>query len=440
MGIISDYRLLNKNRYKLDQTSIEALQLKSLKSIYAKAIKDSPFYQALYHGYSFETLDDFFKLPVINKDIMMANFSKLNTVGLKKDEVMAYAIEKELNKDYLGYYQDQYVVGLSSGTSGNKGLYITPKSMTKRLPGVFLARGGISLKDLPLKIMFCLRVFSQGFNDINAPFLKLKYTSTMTPIDQFIKDLNTQKTNLLMAPPSFIRQLLPYIDQIHVKLKKMITYAEVLNDADKKQFEHHFKTKVIEICQASEGQIASACKEGYLHINEDMVFIELYDENNNLIKEKDIVGHKMILTNLVNEVQPLIRYEMNDMIVIDDKCPCGSHFRRIKRIIGRCDDNLVFYDQHQHKRIVYSDLFSRWIITTSDEIREFQVRQNEVGKLHIVIDSTESFDVNLVKNRLENELHALALYGEFTFEICKLELPKHLNKFKRFISTINEKI
>lgn len=439
MGIITDYRLLNKNRYKLSKQAIEALQLKALKAIYHKAISDSPFYQKLYKGYPFETLDDFYKLPTINKSIMMENFSDLNTVGLNKEAVMAYAVEKELNKDYLGYYQDEFVIGLSSGTSGNKGLYITPKSLTKRLPGVFLARGGISLKDLPLRIMFCLRVFSQGFSDINAPFLKLKYTSTMTPIEKFIQDLNQVNTNLLMAPPSFIRQLLPYKNQIKVKLKKIITYAEVLNDADKAQFELYFKTKVIEIYQASEGQIASACKAGHLHINEDLVFVELYDENNKLITEPNVVGHKMILTNLVNDAQPLIRYEMNDMIVLDEPCSCGSHFRRIKRIIGRCDDNLYFYDQQHQKQVVYSDLFSRWIITTSDDIREFQVKQVEVGKLEITLDVQHTFETSLIKDRLDKELGAIGLVGTYTFKVEKLALPKHLNKFKRFISTIDEK-
>ena len=63
------------------------------------------------------------------------------------------------------------------------------------------------------------------------------YASTMVDEKDFINDLNKNKTNLLMAPPSFIRQLLPYIDRIKVKLKKIITYAEVLSDADKAQFE-----------------------------------------------------------------------------------------------------------------------------------------------------------------------------------------------------------
>ena len=78
------------------------------------------------------------KLPisVIDKQIMMVNFSDLNTVCLDKDTLKEYSDEKESQKYYLGYYYDEYVIGLSSGTSGNKGLFITPKALSKRLPGV----------------------------------------------------------------------------------------------------------------------------------------------------------------------------------------------------------------------------------------------------------------------------------------------------------------
>jgi putative adenylate-forming enzyme len=438
MQAVRDYLYLTKNRKKLSRPKIEALQLKSLQKIVEYAKAHSPFYHELYGDKIIQSFEDFYQLPTINKQIMMDHFSTLNTCGLNKEAVMAYAVEKELNKDYLGYYQDEYVVGLSSGTSGNKGLYITPKSMTKRLPGVFLSRGGITLKDLPLRILFCLRVFSQGFDDINAPLLKLKYISTMTDVAEVIKSINQSKINLLMAPPSFIRQLLPKHAEITVKLKKIITYAEVLSSTDKAVFEQAFHTQVVEIYQASEGQIASACSHGHIHINEDLVFIELYDEAGVLINKPHVVGHKMVLTNLINFAQPLIRYEMNDMIVLDEPCPCGSHFRRIEKILGRSDDNIYFYDINQQPKIVFSDLFSRWIITTSDAIREFQVIQEDISTLDITLDLMGAFDVNHLKERIDHELRALGLHGSYTFHIGPLELPKHANKFKRFISHLKK--
>ncbi len=434
--LISDYLHLRRNQYKRSKEKIERIQFRSLKKMFDHAVVHSPFYKELYKDKAFNQMNDFYLLPTIDKTIMMENFSLLNTVGIDKDDVMAYAIEKELNKDYLGYYQQEYVVGLSSGTSGNKGLYITPKSLTKRLPGVFLARSGLSLKDLPMRILFCLRVFSQGFNDINAPFLKLNYTSTMIEPEKAIEMINNQKTNILMAPPSFIRTILHLSNQINVKLKKIITYAEVLTDSDKEQFNTAFKTDVIEIYQASEGQIASSCHLGKLHINEDLVFVELYDENNQLIEKPDVVGYEMIVTNLINRAQPLIRYRMNDMIVLDEPCSCGSSFRTIKKIIGRNDDLIYFIDKDGNKKVVFPDLIARWIITESDLIREFQVIQEEIGKISIHLDLLSDFDVEDLRIRLDKELKALHLFGTYEFIIGKIDLPKYTNKYKRFISKL----
>jgi putative adenylate-forming enzyme len=404
-------------------------------------MKHSPFYNDLYRNISFKTLEEFSTLPVINKQIMMDNFSTLNTCGIDKDDIMNYAVEKENNKDYYGYYKDQYVVGLSSGTSGNKGIYITPKALTKRLPGVFLARGGLRLKQLPYRILFLLRVFSQGFDDINSKVVSLKYLSTMEGPQTIIDTINTDKRNIIMAPPSLLRQLLPYSQLISVPLKQIVCYAEVLHEEDKRQFEQAFQTKVIEIYQASEGQMASACKEGHLHINEDMVYVELYDKKGNIVSEPDVVGTKMIITNLVNKAQPLIRYEMNDLVVLDTKCPCGSNFRRIKHVLGRHDDILHFIDTSGTPKVIYPDLFVRWIIVTSDDIREFQVIQHSTSSLEIRIDCTtsSSFLQHDLRQKIETEL---AQYNITKINITILEqpidLPQDKNKFKRFISKIDK--
>ena len=98
----------------------------------------------------------------------------------------------------------------------------------------------------------------------------------------------------------------------------------------------------------------------------------------------------------------------------------------------------IFMISNTKKQVVYSDLFSRWIITTSDDIREFQVKQVEVGKLEITLDVQHTFETSLIKDRLDKELGALGLVGTYTFNVEKLALPKHLNKFKRFISTVDE--
>jgi putative adenylate-forming enzyme len=389
---------------------------------------------------TFDTLEEYHQLPTINKQIMMDNFTTLNTCGLDKDDVVAYAVEKEMNKDYYGYYQDEYVVGLSSGTSGNKGIYITPKALTKRLPFVFLARSGLKLRHLPFRILFLLRVFSQGFDDINAPFVKLNYLSTMEDPAMIIDTINMKRINIIMAPPSLLRQLLPLADKVTVQIKQIVSYAEVLPKEEKQKLQDAFHTEVIELYQASEGQMASACKHGHLHINEDMVYVELYDRLGKLITEDNVVGQKMIITNLVNKAQPLIRYEMNDMVVLDSTCSCGSQFRRIKQVLGRHDDLLYFMTKSKKERIVYPDLFVRWIIVVSDKIREFQVVQYSFDRLELRLDIREDNE-NIIKalaSKLLQELKSLGIF-DVTIDIVvgPLSLPEDKNKFKRFISKLN---
>lgn len=437
MSGLFDYIKLVIHRKGDSLQDVQKYQLKQLQSLLEYSQKHSPFYKHTLKDVTLSSLEDMKKLPIINKSIMMEHFDDVNTVGLRKDDVMQYAVEKELKQDYLGYYLNEYVIGLSSGTSGNKGIYITPKSLTQKLPYVFLARSGIPLKYLPFKILFMLRVFSQGFNDINSPIISLKYLSTMTPTTEVIEHINKLKINILMAPPSLCRYLLPHAHWIKKPLKMIVTYAEVLEKEEKERLQDIFECKVIEIYQASEGQFASACPMGNLHINEDLVYVELLDENYQDITKPHEVAKHMIATNLVNLAQPLIRYEMNDLIVLDDPCPCGSHFRTIKNVLGRHDDVLSFIRKDGLVQTIFPDLMSRWIITTSENIREYQVTQNKDQSIKITIDPLLYHDLEDLRHQLiqrltrECEAYDVTLHVEVVFESITLPIDK--SKYKRFV-------
>ncbi len=446
MGL-RDFFLLQHHLYHASAFSIQKYQNAQLLRLLSMVREKSPYYRERFDGIEIRSLADLPKLPVINKQEMMAHFDDLNTCGLRLEEVMPYAVEKERNRDYLGYYRNEYVIGLSSGTSGNKGLYVTAKSLTRRLPFVFLARGGIPLSLLPFRILFLLRVFSQGFSDIRAPMIQLSYLSTMTPVDEILQTLSASRINILMAPPSLVRILLPHANQLTHRLKRIVCYAEVLEQEEKERFARHFQCPVVEIYQASEGQMASSCKCGRLHINEDLVLVELLDEHNRPVTRPGIPARRMLVTNLVNEAQPLIRYEMNDLVVLDDPCPCGSNFRTIRQVLGRRDDVLWIADGNGTRHHVFPDLVSRWIITTGDDIREFRVTQNTPTSLVVEIDltgdeSTGSERTSRVENtvlqRLHEEFAGFGLHPEITIQFASLPLPSDRSKYKRFVRLTEE--
>ena len=138
--------------------------------------------------------------------------------------------------------------------------------------------------------------------------------------------------------------------------------------------------------------------------------------------------------------QPLIRYEMNDLIVLDDKCPCGSNFRRIKQVLGRHDDILYFYKgEGKEIQYVFPDLFVRWIIVTSDNIREFKVIQDHINSITVKVDLMDS-DIGIedrLKAKLTSELGRFEIFKpEITIVQETISLPRERNKFKRFESHV----
>ena len=432
---LSDYSGLVRRFKAYSKRDIAKYQQEEVLKLVDFARKHSPYYHQLYLGHDVDSLTGFAKLPTVNKQLMMDNFDDLNTVGLHLKDVMEYAVGKELCKDYLGYYQDKYVVGLSSGTSGNKGLYLTSRELTQRAPAVFLARGGLPLRLLPFRILFMLRVFSQGFNDIAAPGIKLKYMSTMKPPQVLINAANDINANILMAPPSLLRLLAPLAGGLKQRPRWVVSYAEVLEQEEKARLSAAFGCPVVEIYQTSEGQIGSACSHGTLHINEDLVYVELLDSEGRAsqLGEK---SHRMLVTNLVNRAQPLIRYEMNDILELGGPCPCGSAFRTIARIVGRNDDVLWVRTQSGDVRALFPDLVSRWIITTSDAIREFRVRQIQPERLAITLDINDPAlapaVIEELKQRFSQELAYFDLVCELDVTVEPITLPMDGAKMKRF--------
>jgi len=129
---------------------------------------------------------------------------------------------------------------------------------------------------------------------------------------------------------------------------------------------------------------------------------------------------------------------MNDLIVLDEPCSCGSSFRVIKKVLGRNDD--VIYLQRKNKELqhLFPDLMARWIITTSDNIREFKVIQNSPTTLEVILDLFDSAEparkrvIDDLSLRIKEELSALELTADLSIRIERITLPDNRAKYKRF--------
>ncbi len=431
----ADCAILRHRFSHLRPDAIRRLQWREIRRLLAWVRAKSPFYRALYEGMDVASLEDYGRLPTIDKATMMEHFDTLNTEGLRRDALLDYAIARELAHEALGTYAGRFVVGLSSGTSGARGLYVTPRALTARLPGAFLARGGIPWRLLPWRILFLLRVFSQGFADLRSPLVSLTYMNTMSDPAEIIARMTAERINVLMAPPSLLRVLAPHAADIRTMPRWIVSCAEVLAPEEKARLEQAFGCCIVDLYQASEGQIGSACPRGTLHINEDLVYVELLDDHDAPVTEPGAVARRMVVTNLVNRVQPLLRYEMNDLVELGEPCACGSSFRTIARVLGRHDEVFEF-ETPSGTRPVFPDLISRWLLTATDGIREFRATQEPDGTVDLAIESLAGADQEAIRRALETrfraEFAALGITAAVRVAFGPIPIPADRSKLRRF--------
>jgi phenylacetate-coenzyme A ligase PaaK-like adenylate-forming protein len=76
-----------------------------------------------------------------------------------------------------------------------------------------------------------------------------------------------------------------------------------------------------------------------MDILEDLVVVEVVDEHDRPVPP-GVPGHKVLLTNLVNHVQPLLRYELTDPVTLaGGPNPLGLPYARVAVVDGRSDDH-----------------------------------------------------------------------------------------------------
>jgi len=111
-----------------------------------------------------------------------------------------------------------------------------------------------------------------------------------------------------------------------------------------------------------------------MHLPDDLAIVEPVDENNDPVPYGQ-PATKILLTNLYNKTQPLIRYEINDpMTMIDEPCECGSGHRRITDIQGRLDT----YFEYENGTIVHS-IGMQGVLLGDPNVVEVQVTQTPGG-------------------------------------------------------------
>jgi putative adenylate-forming enzyme len=357
--------------------------------IAAYAAAHSPFYREIYAGCD---LLQWQTLPTVDKAAMMANFDTFNTRGVSREKAMAVALEAERSRDFEPTV-DGLTVGLSSGTTGHRGLFLVERAEQAAWAGTMLARILPAWRRRGYRVALFSRSNSNLYEGVRRRWLSLRYFDLMTPLAECTAALNAEPPDILVAPPSMLRMLAEARRDgaLGVRPDQIFSVAEVLEPQDAEGIEAAFETRVGQIYQCTEGLLAVSCHHGRLHIQEDLVHLGLEP-----VPSPDTLARAMpIITDLWRRTQPIIRYRLNDLLTLDPRpCPCGSAFRVIARIEGRADDVCYFEAVDGGMRAFFPDVIRRMILMASDRIEDYQAFQEGPAQLriHVRVSPGASWD------------------------------------------------
>lgn len=196
------------------------------------------------------------------------------------------------------------------------------------------------------------------------------------------------RPHVIMGYPVLLRAVLRQLSAVDISrlrrtLRLVMTDSELLTDEVAALLADGFAAPVHDEYSAYEVlTIATGCRAGSMHVDEDRVWLEIVDDRGQPVPDGTVGS--VVVTHFRERAMPLVRYRPGDRaMVVPGPCPCGRQFRRLKLVDGRVNDYLVLPDG----RRVYSAALLALAHSTPG-LAEYMVRQDGAGAVtvHLVPD------------------------------------------------------
>lgn len=297
-----------------------------------------------------------------------------------------------IGEPYLG----RYLVWESSGTSGSPGIFVQDAQTMAVYDALEALRRPQSSNPWRLwdPLYLTERVAFVGATDGHfasfvtmqrmpqlQPWLAplIKPFSILQPLDQLVASLQAFAPTVLATYPTAASLLAEEVlaGRLQLKLRELWTGGETLSRAARERIEQALGCKVRNSYGASEFlAMGWECAHGHMHLNTDWLLLEPVDERMKPVPPGE-ASHSMLLTNLANTVQPLIRYEMGDQVTLHETpCPCGSPLPWVE-VLGRRDDILRMQGKSPGASVALLPLALSTVLEDDAGVFDFQIRQRD---------------------------------------------------------------
>ena len=253
---------------------------------------------------------------------------------------------------------------------------------------------------------------------------------------QFMMDM---KTTVLCATSSYALLLAEEIEKRGIKdkvfLKKGVIGSERWGEKMRKRISAELGIELYDIYGLTEiygPGIGINCQyDQGMHIWDDYVYLEIIDPATGENVPDGEFG-EIVLTTLVKEGAPLIRYRTHDISrIIPGECPCGSKFPRIDVIQGRSDDMVKF------KGVNFFPKQIEEVLALYPEVSsEYQIRISHLegrDTLRLYVETTGDVDFLGLGKKLESAVKSRIGFTPLVKVVEVGVLPRSEKKTKRVI-------
>jgi phenylacetate-CoA ligase len=427
-------------RLPWDAERLADYQRDRLRALLACAIECSPFHARRLGGIDpgrFE-LGDLAGLPVMSKEQMMAGFDELLTDRrLSRARAEAHLVACAQEPSLLF---DRYVTLASGGSSGLRGIFVQTieefaefsATILRRLVARLAAAGPPPPDGIPVALVGAeAPVHASGFAAavaaVGHPVRAISAPATL-PLADLVLRLNQMRPLVVFGHTSKLALLAG--EQCAGRLKiapvSVTAMGEQLIEKNRAVISDAFGIPLINQFTSTEGLVGHSEPGGtVLTFASDTCIAELVDEDDQPVLD-GTPSAKVLLTNLYNHTQPLIRYELTDRFTRHPADPGSGYLRAT--IDGRADDAF------RYGTIAVDPLAIRTIMVRTPAALEYQVRQTGRG-IDIAVVASGPFDQTALAAALEQTLRSAGLADPQVRvrEVCDIARHPETGKARRFI-------
>ncbi len=345
--------LLTRRLARLSRAQFLHWQARALERWLTRDLPRAPFYQ----GFAGQPLA---ALPLTDKSALMADFAAFNTRGISAEDARAIIA--------AGLMQGDLIAGASTGTSGNRGLYLATRAESHRWLGAILAHALPDMIARPQRVALVLPQSAGIYGAARGRWLRLQHFDLTEGPAAWRARIEAFAPTVLVAPPKILRHLAEA--DFRLSPARVFSAAETLDPNDRAPIEARFGAPLRQIYMATEGLLAVSCPQGTLHLCEDSLHFEFAPVG-------DLVTPR--ITAFRRQTQIMARYAMNDLLRLGT-CSCGLPFQAVAEVAGRADD--IF---HLRGQPVTPDILRNAVLMAHPGITDFRLIQTDAQSVTLTL-------------------------------------------------------